>query len=297
MIAKPVIKKRIVFIVNPISGGRKKLGIENIVAKVLDTQKFDYQLYYTEYAGHGAKIATEAVAQGADIVVAVGGDGSVNQVAGQLVRTKVALGIIPMGSGNGLANHLKIPLTPKKALEVINHFRVERIDTASVNKNFFVSIAGVGFDAMIAHKFAGSKRRGFWTYLRLIFSEFVSYQPLSYTLLIDGAPLKRDALFISFANSDQFGYKTKIAPQASVFDGLLDVCVVGKPPFHRMPLLAYLLFSNQIGKLKDVEIVKAKEIKIESAKKQFVNVDGDPIQLDEDLHITVHPMSLDVIIP
>jgi diacylglycerol kinase (ATP) len=291
------IKKRIVFIVNPISGVSKKQGLENAVAKELDAGLFDYQLTYTEYAGHGAKLAADAVAAGVDIVVAVGGDGSVNEVAGQLAGTDVAMGIIPMGSGNGLANHLKIPLTPGKALAVINKHKIERIDTASVNKHFFVSIAGVGFDAMIARKFAGSKRRGFRTYLRLIFSEFIRYQPLNYTLEIDGKAWNRDALFISFANSDQFGYKTKIAPQACIHDGLLDVCVVGKPPLYRMPALAYLLFSNQIGKLKDVEIVKAKQIRIESPSKQFINLDGDPVELKGDLVVILDPLSLNVIIP
>jgi len=290
-------KKQIVFIINPISGVSKKHGIEDTIARVLDNNLFECRFRYTEYAGHGAEIAAEVVAWGVDVVVAVGGDGSVNQVAAKLVGTNVVLGILPMGSGNGLANHLQIPLKPAKALSVINGFKVEQIDTANVNDHFFVSIAGVGFDAMIAQKFAGSKKRGFWTYLRLIFSEFLTYKVKPYALNIDGVSYQREALFISFANSDQFGYKTKIAPEASVDDGLLDVCIVGKPAFHRMPLMAYLLFSNQIGKLRDVEIVKAKTITIESKKSQYVNLDGDPVALTGHLHVAVNPLSLKVIIP
>ena len=227
----------------------------------------------------------------------MGGDGSVNEVAGQLVGTQVSLGIVPMGSGNGLANHLNIPLSPPKAVQILNQSHSQQIDTAAVNGLFFISIAGIGFDATIARKFAGSRKRGFWTYLRLILREFVTYQVRPYKLNIDGQDISRDALFISFANSDQYGYKTKIAPEASVDDGFLDVCIVGKPPIYRMPLMAYLLFTNQIGKLKDVEIVKAKVIKIFCTEEKTVNLDGDPKSITGNLEVAINASSLNVIIP
>ncbi len=290
-------KKNIVFIINPISGVRKKHRIEEIISREIDHSKYESHFLFTEYAGHGAALAATAVASGAEIVVAVGGDGSVNEVAGQLVGTQVSLGIVPMGSGNGLANHLNIPLSPPKAVQILNQSHSQQIDTAAVNGLFFISIAGIGFDATIARKFAGSRKRGFWTYLRLILREFVTYQVRPYKLNIDGQDISRDALFISFANSDQYGYKTKIAPEASVDDGFLDVCIVGKPPIYRMPLMAYLLFTNQIGKLKDVEIVKAKVIKIFCTEEKTVNLDGDPKSITGNLEVAINASSLNVIIP
>jgi diacylglycerol kinase family enzyme len=202
-----------------------------------------------------------------------------------------------MGSGNGLAHHLKIPMDMTGALQLINRAHSGSIDTATANGHFFVSIAGVGFDAWVAGKFAGRKRRGFWTYLWLILSEFPTYKARQYRLVIDGVFMERKALFVSFANSDQFGYKTRIAPGATVTDGLLDVCIVGKPSVFSIPRLSHLLFINEIGKLRDVEIIKAREISLVYSDKQVFNLDGDPIMMENTIKVKISPLSLNVILP
>jgi len=289
--------KQIVFIVNPISGTRRKRKLELLAKQVLDPAKYTISFHYTQYSGHGGILAADAVRAGVDVVVAVGGDGSINQVASRLIGTDVRLGIIPMGSGNGLAHNLKIPMNPVQALKLIDIGHVSPIDTATANGHFFVSIAGVGFDAWIAQKFAGSKRRGFWTYLWLILSEFMPYKARTYKLVLDGVQMERQALFVSFANSDQFGYKTKIAPDATVTDGLLDVCIVGKPSVFSIPRLSHLLFINEIGKLRDVEIIKAREISLDYTEDQVFNLDGDPLMVGKSIQVVISPLSLNVIIP
>lgn len=290
-------KKRLVFIVNPKSGVQKKNNILEVIEENIDTSKFDYSIEFTNEPGHATEISQSQVAAGADIVVAVGGDGSVNEVARGLIHSKAVLGIIPAGSGNGLANFLKIPTNYKKALDVINQINTTKIDTGSINDKLFVSIAGIGFDGLIARKFIESKRRGFLSYLRIVSEEYPTYKPKKYKIVYNGKEIKTRALFIAFANSDQFGYGTAIAPGARIDDGLLDVCIAAKPAIIDLPVLASLLYWRKIDKSKYLELFKAKEIQVQSKKKRWVNIDGESMKLDKKLVIKVHPGSLNIIVP
>lgn len=290
-------KKKVVFIVNPISGVVKK---DNVVEKIknnIDQSKFDYIIQYTEGPGHATDICFQHVEMGTDYVVAVGGDGSVNEIAKGLVGTEVTLGIIPAGSGNGLAHHLKIPLNYKKAIDVINHGNSIKIDTGSINEKLFVSIAGIGFDGFVAKNFAKSDRRGFLTYLRIVTEEYPNYKPKKYTIEIGDKRIKTRALFLAFANSDQFGYHTSIAPNAQIDDGLLDVIIMKKPPIIEIPLLASLLYWRKIDKSKYIEIVKASELRVKTKKERWVNIDGEPMKLGNELNVKIHPQSLNIITP
>jgi len=291
-------KKKIVFIINPISGvwHTKKNELEEILETHLNKELYENEIIVTESATHATEISRTAVENQADIVVAIGGDGSINQVAKGLIGSKTVLGIIPSGSGNGLAHHLNIPFSLASAVDVINQGKVIPIDTVSINDDFFVSIAGIGFDALVAQKFSLYKRRGFFSYIQIISQEYLMYRSQKYRLIIDGKILACKALFISFANSNQFGYNTLIAPKAEIDDGLVDVCIFKKVPLVKTPLLAHFLFRKKIDKSHYMEIIKAKEIKVIN-KNSWVNIDGEPVQLDQNLKIKVNPLSLNVIVP
>ena len=290
-------KKRIIFIVNPISGVSKKGQLVKQIKSTIDDSKFEYEIIYTEGPGHATEICQEYTAIQTDTIVAVGGDGSVNEVAKGLVGSDTALGIIPAGSGNGLAHHLKIPVNYRKAIELINKHRVIKIDTGSINDKLFISIAGIGFDGFVAQKFAQNSRRGFLTYARIVAEEYPTYKPKTYKININGKVINTKALFIGFANSDQFGYRTSIAPHAKIDDGLLDVIIMQKPLVIEIPILASLLYWRKIDLWKNIEIIKASELTVEMEKERWVNVDGEPMQLGEKLNIKVNPQSLNFIAP
>ena len=290
-------KKRIIFIVNPISGVSKKGLLVKQIEAIIDKSKFEYVILYTEGPGHATKICQAYTAMDTDMIVAVGGDGSVNEVAKGLVGSSTTLGIIPAGSGNGLAHHLKIPVNSKKAIEIINQHKVIKIDTGSINEQLFVSIAGIGFDGFVAQKFAEKSRRGFLTYARIVAEEYPIYKPKKYKIEVNGKVINTKALFIGYANSDQFGYGTSIAPHAKIDDGFLDVIIMQKPSVVEIPLLASLLYWRKVDLWKNIEIIKASELTVEMEKEGWVNVDGEPMLLGKKLHIKVAPQSLNIIVP
>ncbi|MEI6173876.1 MAG: diacylglycerol kinase family protein [Bacteroidota bacterium] len=290
-------KKQILFIINPISGVGKLKGVEHIISERLDNSLFDSSIVYTNAPGHATEISRKAAADGMDIVVAVGGDGTVNETAAGLVGTETTLAIIPKGSGNGLARHLKIPMNVKGAIDAINKGKCLKIDTATINDQLFVNLAGVGFDASVAKKFASAGKRGFSTYLRITTSSYRNYEPKQYTLVIDGKVIKRRALLISFANSNQFGNNTSIDPTASVNDGYIDVCIVGKMPYWKAVLLAPLLFLKKFDQTRYIEIIRAKEVVLRRKKGKSIHLDGDPKIMGKELTMRINPLSLNVIVP
>jgi diacylglycerol kinase (ATP) len=290
-------KKKIKFIINPISGVGKQRIIETALEKSLDQSIFNYDISYTEAPKHATEICRDAVYKNYDIVVAVGGDGSINEVAKGLIGSKTILGIIPTGSGNGLARHLNIPFNINEAISIINNGKTGKIDTATINNELFISIAGVGFDALVANKFAKCKRRGFWSYFKVTLKEYPKYKPKKYSIIIDGEKITRRALLISFANSNQFGFNSSIAPSAEINDGLLDICILKKVPMIKAPFYAHLLFSKRLDKTKYLEIIKAKEVKIMRKKNSKIHIDGDPLRLSQELNIKIFPLSLNIIIP
>lgn len=290
-------KEKIMFIINPASGARKRKKIEKIIQKTLDLEVYDFTFRYVQGPGQAFEMARDAVSQGYKTVVAVGGDGSVNLVAKALMGSGVKIGIIPTGSGNGLARYLSIPLNPGNAVKILNNRRFKLIDTATVNGEFFVSIAGVGFDARVADQFARQLKRGFFTYFKVSLREFLRYRPKRFKIIVDDDIYNLEAFFISLANSNQFGYNTAIAPQASIDDGLLDVCIVGKPPLIKIPFVAYMLFTGRFNRIRYVRSFKARNLKLIQKDSGIVNLDGDPVDIGKELNISVNPLSLTVVIP
>lgn len=291
-------KTRVCFIINPVSGRVRQRRIVEVINSEIDTNKFDVDIKYTESAGHARILTNQAIADKSDIIVAVGGDGTINEIAGEMINKNVVLGIIPRGSGNGLSRHLGIPLSAKKAVQLINTSNISRIDTAEINGRKFISIAGVGFDALVAKRFAKTKDRGFLNYFKIVSNGFLKYKPKKYKLHFhDGHSIKVKAFFIAFANSNQFGYDTKIAPNASLIDGQLDVCIVSKPSILDLPDVVSLLLLKRIDRSPLVQVIPAKQVDIRRKKNRTVNIDGEPVKLQKHLHIKVNPLSLKIMIP
>jgi diacylglycerol kinase (ATP) len=297
METNPQAPKKILFIINPASGTSGKDRIEAVIRDRACQQGVSCNIVYTSEPGHATILSREAAAGGTDVVVAVGGDGTVNETARGIIGTECILGIIPTGSGNGLARHLKIPRNTSKALDIILAGNVIKIDTATLGDQEFLSMAGVGYDAHVARKFAKSGRRGFISYFRIVSKEYAKYKPRKYTLVIDGKKITRKAFMISFANSNQFGNNASVAPRASLEDGLIDVCIVRKIPMVRLPFIIPLLFVKKFDKTVYIEIIQAREVHVKRKKGKAIHLDGEPHQIGSEFDIRIHPSSLNIIVP
>ena len=235
-------RKQILFVINPISGGKRKTSFKKQVLDVLDLQKFDPTFQQTARPNHAYEIGLQAIQEGYDAVIAVGGDGTIKELGSALVGSGIPLGIIPEGSGNGLALYLGIPMNEAAAIRRINRFESIEVDCGVINDRRFFNIAGLGFDASVSENFANENIRGPLGYMKSVFNVLSKYQPAHYKLTIDGKIYERQAFMISVANSPQYGNNAYIAPQASVNDGILDVCIVHKFPLYILPKMIFHLF-------------------------------------------------------
>ncbi|MBR1765948.1 MAG: YegS/Rv2252/BmrU family lipid kinase [Bacteroidales bacterium] len=288
-------KKKTLFVVNPISGLGRQKKIEAILQENLNQDLFDYSVSYTEHIHHGTDIARRAVDQGYECVVAVGGDGSINDVAQGMKDTGVTMGIIPCGSGNGLARSLKIPLKPAAAVRMLNQMNEQKIDSIVINDRYIsVSASGVGFDAYIARLMHAAKTRGLAAYTNLILREYASYKCNTYRLTIDGRTLDRSAWFIAIANGRQYGYNLAVAPKASLNDGLIDISIIDKVPIDHILITAPMAFMNLLDHSQHVETFRSKELLIEGNVHKWVNIDGEGENLGKELHFVNHPLSVKI---
>ena len=268
-------KKNILFVVNPFAGHGSKAKIPDLIVKSVDKTKFDFNLTFTEYAGHASEIAKDAKEKGLDAVISVGGDGTVNEVASALAYSDTALGIIPGGSGNGLSMHLGIGRNARKALRIIDQFQTKVIDTATVNDKFYVNMAGVGIDGLVAYKTKQSTKRGFRTYLKGALSEAVKYKNQTYKVEIDGKVQEGKFLSINVANGSMFGYNFKIAANADTSDGLVDALMVHDA--HKMNYIgnAWRFWAGRIHKSKFASLNQVSSIKVTTFEDSFMHVDGE----------------------
>ena len=292
--------KNIAFIINPISGAKEtqsaKRKLPKIIMQTLDTDQWLPNIVFTEYAGHATEMAYQFARMGFDAVVAVGGDGTVNEVARGIKDTQTALGIIPMGSGNGFARHLNIPIRPQRALEMINHSEPICVDYGLANGKLFVSTCGTGFDALIADHFAGSSKRGFATYLQNILHDAFSYQPQTYHIIGDGLDVTHTAFLITFANANQWGYEALIAPKASVQDGKMDIMLMSSNALLGSASLALRLFAGSIDDSHFMDTLRAKEVTLERETAAPFHIDGDPVEMEKDIHIKIVADGLRVLV-
>lgn len=289
-------KKQIVFIMNPISGTVSKAGIPHIIEANLDKEKFDYTIRETQYAGHASVIAEEAKDEKADIVVAVGGDGTVNEVARAIVQSDTALAILPCGSGNGLARHLMLPMNIKGAIRIINQCEVHCLDYGTINNIPFFCTCGMGFDAFISMKFAMSGKRGPISYVENVLKEGLKYKPETYEIEDETGTKRYKAFLISCANASQYGNDAYIAPQASMSDGLMDVIIMEPFDVLEAPQISIDMFNKTLNKNSKIKTFKTKKIHIHRDQPGVIHYDGDPLMMGEDIDIELIAKGIKILV-
>ena len=278
-------KSKIAFIINPFSGTGKKEDIPALIKQELDATVFEPEIVYTDQRGHGTKLAKEFVDKDFQIIVAVGGDGTVNEVGQSLLHSNAALGIVPIGSGNGLARHLGIPMNIRKAIRQLNHSEPISMDYGIVNGRAFFCTCGTGFDAYVSTEFAKGKKRGVMSYIEKIITGYFSYKSQNYHLLGDGIDLDSKAFVITFANASQWGNNAYIAPQASVQDGKLDISIMSSFPIIAIPTLALQLFAKTIDKDLFMTTLRSKKITLMREDSGPFHYDGEPYVEGKEIQI------------
>jgi diacylglycerol kinase (ATP) len=286
---------KIKFIVNPISGKGKQKDIENIIRENLNAKKYEYSIQFTEKQGHAKELGKQAITDSHEGIIAVGGDGTVNEIASECIGKNTALGIIPAGSGNGFAYHIGMKKNIKEAILQLNNATIKIVDSCTANSIPFVNVSGIGFDAHIANLFQNLEKRGFWNYIKLIYKE-INYKSKKYTLNYDGKSRKVKAILISFANASQYGNNFRISPRSKLDDGLINFVIVQEMPKHMIPQFLIKMENGTIENFKFVEIIQTKEMEILSDEK-IIHLDGEPKKINKSVIVKNNPRTLKILIP
>jgi YegS/Rv2252/BmrU family lipid kinase len=289
--------KKILAIINPISGTAKKDDIPKKINSILSSEEVSVDIAYTERAGHATELARDAVEKGYNIVLAIGGDGTCNEIAKALVNTKTALGIIPTGSGNGLARHLGIPIGISAALKAIKNSHMVRADYCTANDIPFFVTCGFGFDAQISDKFSKSKTRGGITYFIKTIEEYFDYIEEEYIIETPSSHSKEKAFIIACGNVSQYGNNVFIAPYASLRDGLIDVTIINHIKFFEVLPTAIQLFTKTLSINPAVKTFSTPEMVITRSKPGIMHIDGEPIEMPEKINIKCHKRGLRIMVP
>lgn len=289
-------KTRILFIVNPISGTHDKRPFIESLPQFLSEERFVWEVAWTDHRGHAAELAQQAAEEGYDVCAAIGGDGTVNEVARSLCHTQTALAIIPMGSGNGLARHIQIPMNPDGALQVLSRCEIKSLDYGVINNYPFFCTCGMGFDAFISEKFANSGKRGLLTYIENTLRGGLSYEPETYELELDGQKEHYKAFLIACGNASQYGNNFYIAPQASMSDGLLDVTIM--EPFNVLeaPQIVMQMLTKTLDTNSRIRTFQCRSLHVHRSQPGVIHYDGDPAEAGTDIDIHLVPKGLRVVV-
>ena len=290
-------RRHILAIINPVSGNGSKDKLPRLIDTVVDHEKNDVSIVMSEYAGHAREIAAQAVSDGIDVVVAIGGDGTVNEVGSALCNTSTALAIVPCGSGNGLARHLRIPSNSSRALQVLNDGVVGQFDYCTVNGKPFFCTCGMGFDATVSYKFSNEGTRGFITYIKTALSEYSKYKPQEYLIDIDGKKMQEKAFVIACCNAAQYGNNAYIAPRATMQDGMLDLTVMHPFNIVESPLIGARLFLRQLNHDNHVSIYRGKRVIIKRRRNDIIHIDGDPVMMPARIVIENVAAGINILVP
>tara|TARA_B100000902_G_scaffold392929_1_gene446202 strand:- start:47190 stop:48065 length:876 start_codon:yes stop_codon:yes gene_type:complete len=283
------------FIVNPFSGIKKHKNIRHILEKNLDINRFKYDIEFTEKQFHAKEIAKKAVLNKYDLIICVGGDGTLNEITSELIGTDVAVGILPAGSGNGFAFHNGIEKNITNAIKQLNKSVIRKVDSGNVNGKSFVNVSGIGFDAHIANLFSKLEKRGFKNYIKLILQE-LNYKAQKYTIEYENKQIELEAILISFANASQYGNNFKISPNSNITDGKLDFVLLKNIPKWKIPLLLIKIAIGQANKSKYIEIIRTKKMIVKTTEK-IIHLDGESVQINTDLEINCIKKSLFIFAP
>lgn len=290
-------KKQILALINPISGTANKDYLPETIRQVVDSSIFDLSIRFTQRPNHAYQLAKEAAGNGYYGVIAVGGDGTVNETASALCDTDTALGIVPNGSGNGLARHLDIPMDINEALEIINSRNIGQYDYCTANDHPFFCTCGVGFDAQVSAKFAKSGKRGPLSYVKSAVSEYLKYRPQSYRITSPEGTIAEKAFIIACGNASQYGNNAYIAPNADMQDGLIDVTVILPITPLDTAMLGILLFSRHIDQDTNIISFRTPSLTIERDKSGIMHLDGETMMMPEKIEIRCHHLGLKVFTP
>lgn len=288
-------KKRIRFIINPISGLGQKDILPQWIEDYLDHTLFDYDIAITEYRKHAKKIASISAKEGFDVVCAVGGDGSVHEVGTALIGTNTKLAILPAGSGNGLARHVKIPLKIKQAILAINAYKVISMDTVLVNDKPFLGTGGYGLDALIAKRFDEYHTRGFSSYVKLVLREFRQFKPITIKLELENETREVSVVLCSLANSSEFGNGFCVSPHSQLSDGKIELCLL--KPFSAWNALGivYRFFKRKSDTSRFMEIIPIQKARI-TLQEPLAHYDGEPFEVRKEINVEVNPKSLHILV-
>ena len=290
-------RKKLLAVINPISGTANKQYIPETITEVMDESKWDVMIRFTQRPGHATDLAKQAIKQGYYGVLAIGGDGTINEVAAALRDSDTALGIIPNGSGNGLARHLNIPIDVKRALEEINNDRIEQFDYCMANQHPFFCACGVGFDAHVSAKFAESKKRGPMSYLKNTLVEYLRYRSEEYSIETADQVLTERAFVIACGNASQYGNNAFITPNASMQDGLIDVTLI--QPFTPLDtaVLGILLFTKHIDQDTNIQSFRTPSLTIHRPKAGVMHIDGEPMMMEADIEVKCVHNGIKIFLP
>ena len=290
-------ENRVLFIINRYSGTSFQEAIEGRIIDACSQLQLEATIEYTKHKGHATVLARQAVEAGFPRVFAMGGDGTVNEVAQALVQTSTALGILPKGSGNGLARHLHIPLKTPQALQLLDKHKIVTMDTIRINGLLSVNVSGIGFDAHVAGKFGKDGKRGLISYGKLVMKEFPHFNEFPIELKMDGKILKRKSFILALANSSQFGNNAKISPFASVCDQLIDVCFIKKVPLTQAVAFAQKMFTGHMNRSRFVEVVQGKNVRISFDVPMPYHIDGEAMEPVTTFEVLLVPGSLRIVVP
>ena len=290
-------KRKILAIVNPFSGSKKKEKIVSRLQRELNNNSISFDFLYTQYSGHGKEIAQNAILNDMDTIIAIGGDGTINEVSSQLIGSKTKLGIISLGSGNGFARHLKVHKSLDESIQIIKNNTPILVDSCKVNQQSYVNIAGIGIDGKVAYLTRNNSKRGLWPYVKATISAGFSYGAFEAELCYDNKCIYGKYKAIVIANGPLYGFNFQIAPQASVQDGLLDVMLFEDASFLKYSFELPKFVSGKLDKSKSVVNFKTKELKVVLKEKQYTHVDGEGLYSDAlEYNYSINPKSLKILV-
>ena len=284
---------KIRFIINLIAGTGKQKNIEKYIKKNIKKQ---FEIKYTKGKGDAKMLAKKAIIDKVDKIIAVGGDGTVNEIISVIIGTKVLFGVIPCGSGNGFALHIGMSTNIVEAIQQINNGIYKKIDTCILNEIPFINVAGVGFDAHIANIFSKEQKRGFLKYIWLILKE-LKYKPVKYNIELNGKDKNITAFLVAFANTSQYGNNSYISPDSCLHDGFFEVVIIKSFPKWKIPIILYKIMVKKINSFNYKKIIKTKEIKINAKNNLLIHVDGEAIYIKNKIEVKINHKSLNVIFP
>lgn len=275
--------RKILYLINPISGTKEKSSLREMIIRRTKDQHIPFEIVSTSKTGNYDHLRQKIKDEKVTDIITCGGDGTISAAAGSLMDLDLRFGIIPMGSGNGLALSAKIPVAPTKALDVIFSGKSDEIDGFYINGRFSCMLCGIGFDAQVAHDFAKEKKRGLQTYIKVSVINYFKARPFSFTITSEEKSFETNAFFISVANSNQFGNNFTIAPQASLRDGLMDIVIVKKMSKLMLPfsVLSQVTGINALQKIDD-HISRRNVVYFQTSSLKIINTDNAPLHIDGD---------------